>query len=1286
MVSVDEPICCFLVDDTEGEPMAAPDDMCDISDMNEDSLGNVPTDGTSRVDAYASKRPPKCIRTYDEVESAGTVVDYRCVDCLGCLNCKRGERWDSISIQEETEQGLIEKSIEIIPETGESIASLPFVVNPDTRIDSDGILKAAKKVYRSQVRILNGNPDDLISVLESEAKLQKLGFVDFVDTLPTEERNMILDAAVRYVIPWRAQWSDSLSTPCRMVFDASMGCKDSCSLNTLLAKGANGMNKLVEIAIRWQCTKHVFHTDVSKMYNCVKLKREHWRYQLYLWHDQLEPNAEPQLKVIKTCMYGVRSSGNQAECAIRRTAELSGDEYPDARDAIVSDTYVDDCLSGTESKEDTLRVTDEIQAALAKGGFTVKGFTISGEDPPGHLSADGISVSAIGGKWFPKGDFMKLNIKGLNLNKKVRGKKSTVGAGIVPEKLTMTECSRVYHEVFDLCGKVAPLTAGFKIDMSELHRRKLNWEDPIPAELRNVWIANFDLIQEIGKIEFRRAVIPLDAVSLEAETIDVADASDQLICAAVYVRYRLKSGGHSCQLIFARTKIIHDISTPRGELAAALLNASVGHVVSSSLKGMVSKTWKLTDSQAVLHWLNSTRAALKSWVRNKVKEINRLSDRSRWFYVASEDNIADLGTRKGATVEDVGPDSNWIQGSPWMREKESDFPLKTVTDLVLSSKEKADIRKEMIVVEDFSKIPNTCFVTKFLMLVPKETGERYKFSNYVLDPNKFKFSTVVRILALAFMFIKKINVRNKQFKFLQYPANEPLENHNQKGSYVVLPVRPKVTASKVAVVRLTLGFVNAARNYYFQKATAEIKEFVNPAKYRGKSEMRDGILYYTGRILASQEIDGKRITFSDACFDLSAASFCVPMIDHLSPVAYAIVLETHWFHPDVSHGGVESVLRMSQNIAYVLGGRELVKGIRKSCTECRLLHKKGVRVAMGLIGDSNLSIAPAFYVCQVDICGPFDAYSPANKRATLKIYFVVFCCTTTGAVDCRVMEDYGTSAFILSFIRFSSRYGYPKTLMPDEGSQLVKGCEDMVLSFSDLANQLSVEHGVDFKTCPVGAHNVHGKVERKIQTIKKSFAKTIRNNRLSILQWETLGQQVANSINNMPIGLNNKCDMLENLDILTPNRLILGRNNHRNPTVPLKISNDLKGIIEANENIVETWFDVWLTSYVPSLLDRPKWFTNDRCIRVGDVVLFLKSDREFDIQYQYGLVATVVCGRDGLVRVVEVQYHNHTEKTKRTTKRSVRDLIVIHPVEELGIYKELHELATQYSFCDYHLQ
>jgi hypothetical protein len=234
----------------------------------------------------------------------------------------------------------------------------------------------------------------------------------------------------------------------------------------------------------------------------------------------------------------------------------------------------------------------------------------------------------------------------------------------------------------------------------------------------------------------------------------------------------------------------------------------------------------------------------------------------------------------------------------------------------------------------------------------------------------------------------------------------------------------------------------------------------------------------------------------------------------------------------------------------------------------------------------------------------------------------------------------------------------------------------MVLSFSDIQHKLSIEYGVSFQTCPVGAHFVHGKVERKIQTIKLSIEKELCNKRLSLIQWETLGSQIANSINNLPLGLGNKVADLENLDLLTPNRLLLGRNNSRGPTAPLVLSRDVKKIVQMNRDIFAAWFQSWLVSYVPSLMDSPKWFKNDQNIAEGDVVLFSKSEKEFEDLYQYGIVKSVFFSKDGRIRKVEVEYVNHSEDSRRTTPRHVRDLIVIHPVDELGLSKELSNLAN----------
>ena len=54
--------------------------------------------------------------------------------------------------------------------------------------------------------------------------------------------------------------------------------------------------------------------------------------------------------------------------------------------------------------------------------------------------------------------------------------------------------------------------------------------------------------------------------------------------------------------------------------------------------------------------------------------------------------------------------------------------------------------------------------------------------------------------------------------------------------------------------------------------------------------------------------------------------------------------------------------------------------------------------------------------------------------------------------------------------------------------------------------------------------------------------------------------QIANSANNMPIGTKTS-SWPEYLDLVTPNRLILGRNNDRCPNEPLSICPDHKRMI-----------------------------------------------------------------------------------------------------------------------------
>ena len=55
-------------------------------------------------------------------------------------------------------------------------------------------------------------------------------------------------------------------------------------------------------------------------------------------------------------------------------------------------------------------------------------------------------------------------------------------------------------------------------------------------------------------------------------------------------------------------------------------------------------------------------------------------------------------------------------------------------------------------------------------------------------------------------------------------------------------------------------------------------------------------------------------------------------------------------------------------------------------------------------------------------------------------------------------------------------------------------------------------------------------------------------------------------------------------------------------------------------------------------MERPKWHVSNKEIQIGDVVIFLKSEREFDEQYQYGIVSSLHRGKDNHIRRVDVEY------------------------------------------------
>merc|ERR1712082_51464 len=286
--------------------------------------------------------------------------------------------------------------------------------------------------------------------------------------------------------------------------------------------------------------------------------------------------------------------------------------------------------------------------------------------------------------------------------------------------------------------------------------------------------------------------------------------------------------------------------------------------------------------------------------------------------------------------------------------------------------------------------------------------------------------------------------------------------------------------------------VSRALTYWARKASIEVRKALSPTELRSYED-RDGILIYRSRI-PNGEVRMRDLNLK--FFAGQNLGFEAPAVLSSSPIGYSIAMYAHW--ELAPHCGTPFVLFRCKKFFHILGGAKLMKRIRKDCMRCRSLNLRTQCVEMGKVSPLQITLAPAFYACQIDIAGPFYALV---GRAKTKVWAVVFVCLATKATSIVTMENYSTLAFLKAVQRHSSRYGYPLFMMPDRGSQLVRGCNEARFSFKDLQQAVHTEQKFEVRLSAVKNHEEHGLVERKIRSMKRILAKLSDLHTMSVLDW-----------------------------------------------------------------------------------------------------------------------------------------------------------------------------------------
>ena len=123
---------------------------------------------------------------------------------------------------------------------------------------------------------------------------------------------------------------------------------------------------------------------------------------------------------------------------------------------------------------------------------------------------------------------------------------------------------------------------------------------------------------------------------------------------------------------------------------------------------------------------------------------------------------------------------------------------------------------------------------------------------------------------------------------------------------------------------------------------------------------------------------------------------------------------------------------------------------------------------MGPVGEHQLTIAPPHYATQFDIYGPGANKDLRGRPARkCKVWVGIFTCPVTRLVNCQVLELSDHSAILDGITRLAAEVGFPKYLMIDADSAIIKALREAEVDLRDLQQKLFSEKGVFFTVCPV---------------------------------------------------------------------------------------------------------------------------------------------------------------------------------------------------------------------------
>ncbi|XP_076384099.1 uncharacterized protein LOC143261867 [Megalopta genalis] len=379
------------------------------------------------------------------------------------------------------------------------------------------------------------------------------------------------------------------------------------------------------------------------MYRQFLIRPEDRAYQRILWRDSHGKIATFELNAVT---FGLSSAPYLAIRCIHQLASDEGTNLPKAATILKRDLYVDDLLTGADTIKEAQVIQRQVTELLRKGGLPIRQWASNEPKLLSVLHKDLIHPKILG-------DAATMKTLGISWD----AKHVTIRYRVQPpttNKINKRNILSTVARIFDPLGLLGPVTVIGKILMQRLWQLKIDWDESLPISLHTEWVEYENLLQHLNNIEFARHVITKGAKTIELHGFCVA--SERAYSACLYARTIGKDSRVKTQLLCAKSRVtpLKTITLARLELCGAVLLSSLYQTVRKAITYDIRDVSFWTDSTIVLNWLNKQPSTLKTFVANRVANIQGKTKPSSWRHVKSRDNPADLLSRGTTPTQFLG--------------------------------------------------------------------------------------------------------------------------------------------------------------------------------------------------------------------------------------------------------------------------------------------------------------------------------------------------------------------------------------------------------------------------------------------------------------------------------------------------------------------------------------------------------------------------------------------------------------------------------------------------------